>query len=114
MKVPFTDELLVSAASARQKYEQALETQRQQKATDQQLLIRRAVVEEIETFKKQKKNKLTLMWSMHLEMTADKLLEKAETTEKIQFVAEANGLRRSAKEKRKLLPNLQRQLKRVN
>ena len=111
--MPFTDELLVSAASARQKYEQALETQRQQKATDQQLLIRRAVVEEIETFKNRKK-KLTLMWSMHLEMTADKLLEKAETTEKIQFVAEANGLRRSAKEKRKLLPNLQRQLKRVN
>ena len=91
MKVPITNELLVSVSSARLKYEQYLSTARQEKATVEQTRERKTV------YKKHKKQIQTDQ--DHLESSADKLLDQAEQTGKMVLVAEANSLR-TAKDKK--------------
>ena len=58
LNVPITNKLLVSAASARQKFETYLELQRQQKKSALEQRKRKSTLEEIEEIKKREKSKL--------------------------------------------------------
>lgn len=101
LNVPVTNKMMVAAASARQKYEAYLESEREKKKSAEQTRKRKSTLEEIE---EAKKKKIQIERDIqHLEKNADDLSEKAETTGKLQFLSEANCNRRRAKEKKVVL-----------
>lgn len=108
LNVPITNKLLVCAASARQKYEAYLQSEKEKSMNAEQNRKRKSVVEQIEEIKKRKV--LTENDIEHLEKNAEMLYEKAETSGNLRFVSEANCNRRRAKEKKELLMDLSSQL----
>ena len=80
LNVPITNELLVSAATARSKYDMFLETEREARLTAEQQRKRKSTLEKIDSIKKTKKTQA-----------------EVDTTGNMQFVSEANALRRKAK-----------------
>lgn len=98
LKVPITKPLLASCSLARQKYEQYLGKQREEKKTAEQQLKRKASLEQLEELKN-KRQRIDLDISS-LTKSADQYAEKAEHTGNLTFIAKSNALRRSAKDKR--------------
>jgi len=90
-------ELLLSATSARQKYNLYLDECKKKAEAEQSDKKRKAMSDQIEELKK-KKERLQQDISL-LDTSADALLTKAETTRSIKYVTEANSLHRTVKEK---------------
>jgi len=90
-------ELLLAAASARQKYQLYLDESKKKAEAEQSDRKRKAVTEEIEELKKKKAR---LQQDIRtLDASADTLLTKAESTHAIKCVTEANSLCCIVKEK---------------
>ena len=89
LNVPITNKLLVSAASARQKYETYLELQRQQEKSALKQRKRKSTFEE----KHAQKDHESLV------KHADDMCIKAETTGKLELLSQANASRQEAKDK---------------
>lgn len=108
LKVNITPKLLQSASAARQKYETYLSGEREKKKTQQEQRKRKATLDSIEELKdKKKKIKLDID---SLLKSADELSEKAESTGKMTFVTQSNSFRRTAKEKKESLIELDQKL----
>jgi len=90
-------ELLLAASSARPKYNLYLEESKKKAEAEQSDKKRKAMSDQIEELKK-KKARLQQDISS-LEVSADTLLTKTETKHTINYVTEANSLRRTVKEK---------------
>ena len=98
LRVDFSKELLLSAASGRHRYHAALDEKRETEAT-RRSERKRSLLEEISTLK-EKKGRLESDFEA-LISSADKYAEKAETSGKLTFIAKSNGMR-SAREKEQL------------
>lgn len=72
---------------------------------------RKAVLENVEVFQKQKKQMETDI--DHLKSSADKLFEKADVTGKMQFLSEATAIRRPANENKLLSKKLDDTVKKL-
>ena len=108
LKVPMTNQLLVSAASARQRYTSFLESQREKNKLDTEKRKRKDLLDDISDIKKRKKQIDTDV--EHLNKTTETLLEKAEQTGQLKFLCEGNANRRRMKEKKVLAADLQKQI----
>lgn len=104
LNVAMTNQLLVSAASARQKYTAYLEREREEKKTADQQRKRKHVLEELEDLKKKKKQ--AKLDQEALEKKADTLSVEAEKNLKWDLLAQANANRKAAKEKQKIFEKL--------
>jgi len=109
LNVPVTEPMLKEARSARQKYETYLENERKKKKSQESLNTRKRQLNEIEEYRS-KKQKLESSIS-ELVMLSEKLYEKAESTGKIDFVSQANAMRRVMKEKQQQVIELEEKIK---
>lgn len=107
-KVDITNQLLVSAASARKKYEAFLEQQRQKTKTEKEQRKRKCVLEEIEELKKRKKQ--VKLDHEGLVKQADKLYQEAEKKGKLTLLAQANANSKAAKDKLVIHEKLSKEL----
>lgn len=108
-KFPISKELLCSASSARKKYEEYLEEQRQMEAKQKAAQKRKAEDDEWERVKV-KRRRLQEDISC-LESSADKKALEAEQKENMRFLMESNALRRKVAEKKAEVELLDKQLK---
>lgn len=108
LNVGMTKELLLSVRMARQKYERYLEDEREKNKTIEQKNKRKHAIDIIDELKKKKKRLETDVESLNT--TADKLYQKAEATGKIEFVTQANSLKRTVTEKNKDVEKLQHKI----
>ena len=106
--IAYTKELLLSAASARQKYQLYLDEKKMLQRDEKKLEKRKGVMEEIAALKAKKKRLVEDI--QVLSTSADRNAEKAETLGNLSFVSKSNGLRRAAKEKERSLETLESQL----
>ena len=106
--VDVSNAMLASAASARQAYCAHLEEERRRKKAAEGSLKRKAIHDEIEGM--QKKKKQLAQEISALTSSADKFAERAETAGDLTWVTKSNSLRRTAREKKKELENLQKLL----
>lgn len=107
-KVNITKELLMSAAGARQKYHAYLDEQKrvtEKKTVD---LKRKALNDELHDLKKKRATIEADICA--LEKSADEYAEKAETTNKLTFIAKSNSFWRTAKEKKESLLKIEKQI----
>ncbi|KAK1901316.1 Pre-rRNA-processing protein TSR1 like [Dissostichus eleginoides] len=108
LNIAYTKELLLSAASARQKYHIYLDDQRRLKQDEKKTQKRKGMMEEITQMKAKKKR---MEEDIRVLMkSADNNAEKAESQGQLSFISKSNGLRRAAKEKERHLETLERQL----
>ncbi|RXN18476.1 LIM homeobox Lhx6 [Labeo rohita] len=108
LNIAYTKELLLSAAAARQKYHMYLDDQRRLKQDEQKAQKRKGLMEEITEIKSKKKR---LEEDMRVLLkSADDNAEKAESQGKLSFISKSNGFRRAAKEKKRSLETLEKQL----
>lgn len=106
--VPITKELLLSASSARSRYQQHLEDAKQADAAAKRGEKRKDLennIKELETKKARIEKDI-----QHLQAKADKLSEDAEAKGDLTLLTEANALRKKAKDKRASLPALQKDI----
>ncbi|XP_063076306.1 uncharacterized protein LOC134466336 [Engraulis encrasicolus] len=99
-KVPLTQELLSSVSSARSRYRNYLETERQKRESGAQSLKRKAAEDDLEQLKKRKRAVQEV--ADNLIHDADRLSEQAEGvqgTKMAELIAKSNAFRRSHKEK---------------
>ncbi|MCG8096010.1 MAG: hypothetical protein JAZ17_20725, partial [Candidatus Thiodiazotropha endolucinida] len=108
LNVHITNQLIVSAANARQKYQTYLDLQRQQKLSATEERKRKSTIEEIEEIKKRKKQAEKDHES--LVKSADDLCIKAENTGKLELLSQANANRKRAKEKLTVVQELDKKL----
>lgn len=108
LNVHITNQLIVSAANARQKYQTYLDLQRQQKLSATEERKRKSTLEEIEEIKKRKKQAEKDHES--LVKSADDLCIKAENTGKLELLSQANANRKRAKEKLTVVQELDKKL----
>ena len=97
LKAELSKQLLVSAASARQRYMEYLEEQRRTKTKEQVSSKRKEVVDQIDELETKKKR-----LERELTKSADELTEKSEESGRLESVAnsqQSNSLRRTAKTK---------------
>ena len=96
-QVEMSKQLLVSAASGRQRYMAHLDEQRKKKESAEVTKKRKNLLEEIDEIKSKSKRLQNdvLSW----QKSADDFSEKAEATGKITFTTKSNSLRRTAKAK---------------
>ena len=106
--VKISKQLLMSSAGARQKYLSYLEEQKRIKVSQEKMLKRKATMDEIDVLKKKKRQFETDVEA--LLKTADEFADKAEDSRNLTWVAKSNSLRRSAKEKRAALKDIEEQL----
>ena len=114
LQVPLTKELLQAAANSRQRYSRYLEEKRAATKSLQQSEKRKRALDELESLKKRQKR--TQDDIAHLEKTAESISEQTEKSsgsakDILGMVAEANALRRSAKEKKNDLTRLDKDIK---
>ena len=108
LRVDFSKELLLSAASGRQRYHAALDEKRRETEATRRSESKRSLREEISTLK-EKKRRLESDFEA-LISSADKYAEKAETSGKLTFIAKSNGMKRSAREKEEQLKSLEQEI----
>lgn len=103
-KVPISKDLRLSVANARQKYVAHLEEQRKRKVTEVQQKKRKLFLDDLDELK----NKKTRLEDAvcELENNADKLAEKAESSGDFKYIFQSNSFRRSAKEKKEELKEI--------
>lgn len=106
--VQLTKELLISVSGARQRYHSYLDDQK--RATDKEKSVqkRKALADELDELKKKRarvENDISA-----LEKSADEYADKAESTGKLTFITKSNSLRRTAKEKKASLQDLEKQI----
>lgn len=106
--VKISKQLLMSSAGARQKYLSYLEEQKRIRVSQEKMLKRKATMDEIDVLKKKKRQFETDVEA--LLKTADEFADKAEDSRNLTWVAKSNSLRRSAKEKRAALKDIEEQL----
>lgn len=107
-KVDISKQLLISAASARQKYMAHLDERKRAKITEEVARKRKDVLEEIDELKRKKKCLESDI--VELNESADEYAQKSEDTGKLNFVVKSNSLRRTAKEKTQQLTDLSAKL----
>lgn len=108
LNVVYMKELLLSAATARQRYDMYLDDQRRVKQDKQKAQKRKGLMEEITEIKGKKKRMEEDI--RVLLKSADRNAQKVESEGKLCFISKSNGLRRAAKEKEKSLEALEKQL----
>ena len=108
LKVNISNELLISASSARQKYMAHLEMKRNEKLREEGTNKRKSVLDEIDEMKTKKKRIKTDIDSLNA--SADQFAEKAETTGNLTLITKSNSMRRTMKEKTVELQDLERSL----
>ena len=97
LEVPVTPKMIVSVGSARARYMEDLRQKKEEKETAERGLKRQGIVDEIEELKK-KRARLEHDKEAMLK-SADELCEQAEVNRKMTLVAQANSMRKTAKEK---------------
>ena len=95
--VPITKELLVSAASSRNRYQMYLDEERKKKLSEQESRKRKTVMEELEEYKREKKRLKSC--ADELSSKADALAEQAERKGQLNLITQSNCLRKRSKEK---------------
>ena len=86
LKAELSKQLLVSAASARQRYMEYLEEQRRTKTKEQVSSKRKDQIDELKTKKKRLERDIT-----ELSKSANELAEKSENTGRLELVAKSNS-----------------------
>lgn len=107
-QVGITKELLLSAARARQKYHEYLDEEKRKKERQGMDLKRKAITDELDDLKK-KRTRMEADISA-LQKSADEYAEKAEATSKLTFITKSNSFRRTAKEKKVSLLEIEKQV----
>ncbi|KAK0151781.1 hypothetical protein N1851_006845 [Merluccius polli] len=107
-KVEITKELLLSAAGARQKYHGYLDEEKRKKERQGIDMKRKALTDELDDLKKKRARMETDISA--LQKSADEYAEKAEATGKLTFITESNSFRRTAKEKKVSLLEIEKQI----
>lgn len=105
LNVTYTEQLLLSASSAKHKYHTYLDEQRRLK---QKTLKRKGLMDEITEIQAQKK-RMEEDIRVLLE-SADETAEKAELQGELGLISKSNGLRRAAKEMERSLETLEKLL----
>jgi len=105
LNVVFSKELLLSAASGRQRYHTALDEKRRENEATRRSDRKRSLLDEISTLK-EKKRRLETDFEA-LKNSADSYAEKAESTGRLTLIAKSNGMRRTAREKREQIMSLE-------
>ncbi|KAL7868768.1 hypothetical protein SRHO_G00101520 [Serrasalmus rhombeus] len=111
LKVPFTKELLASAATARSQYRLYLDNERKKKESATQELKRKEAEKELEDHRNQRWVLITVCDS--LEVDADKFAEMAEGkagTKMAELITKSNSLRRRHKDKKAELMQLDKMI----
>ena len=103
LNVVFSKELLLSAASGRQRYHTALDEKRRKHEATRRSERKRSLLDEISTLK-EKKRRLETDFEA-LKHYADSYADKAESTGRLTSIAKSNGMRRTAREKRVTVKN---------
>lgn len=106
--VAITKELLLSAGGARQRYHRYLDEQKRVSKRDAVDLKRKELSDELQGLKKKRATIETDVFA--LEKSADELSEKAEKTSCLTLISKSNSFRRTAKEKRAALFNIDKQI----
>ncbi|CAL9702284.1 unnamed protein product [Knipowitschia caucasica] len=106
--VPLTKELFMSVSCARQRYESYLDDMRRANEKQRSVEKRKALTDELDELKR-KKARIHQDVSA-LEKAADDYANKAENTGNITFITKSNSLRRTAKEKKISLQDLNKQM----
>ncbi|CAH3031588.1 unnamed protein product [Pocillopora meandrina] len=106
--VKISKQLLMASAGVRQKYISYLEEQKRIKVSQENTLKRKAAMDGIDVLKKKKRQIETDIEA--LLKTADEFADRAEDSRNLTWVAKSNSLRRSAKEKRAVLKDIEEQL----
>ena len=107
--VPLTKELLLSCKMSRQRYTQHLEDERTKRKSASEIEKRKTTMDALEELKKKKRRLENDV--DHLQKSADQLYDKAEDSGKIRFVTQANAMKRTAKDKKSELEDLEKDLK---
>ena len=105
LNVVFSKELLLSAASGRQRYHTALDEKRRENEATRRSDRKRSLLDEIFTLK-EKKRRLETDFEA-LKNSTDSYAEKAESTGRLTLIAKSNGMRRTAREKREQIMSLE-------
>lgn len=105
LNVAFSKELLLSAASARQRYHAVLDEKKRENEATRRSERKRSLLEEISTLK-EKKRRLESDFEA-LKRSADDYAEKAESSGKLTLIAKSNGMRRTAREKEEQIKSLE-------
>ena len=105
LNVAFSKELLLSAASARQRYHAVLDEKKRENEATRRSERKRSLLEEISTLK-EKKRRLESDFEA-LKRSADDHAEKAESSGKLTLIAKSNGMRRTAREKDEQIKSLE-------
>ena len=105
LNVVFSKELLLSAASGRQRYHTALDEKRRENEATRRSDRKRSLLDEISTLKEKKRRLETDLEA--LKNSADSYAEKAESTGRLTLIAKSNGMRRTAREKREQIMSLE-------
>ncbi|KAI7811802.1 uncharacterized protein LOC130552264 [Triplophysa rosa] len=108
LNVTYTEQLLLSASTAKHKYHTHLDEQRCLKQDEQKTLKRKGLIDEITEIQAQKK-KMEEDIKVLLE-SADETAEKAESQGELGLISKSNGFRRAAKEMERSLETLEKQL----
>lgn len=107
-QVAFCKELLLSAASGRQRYDAALDEKRRVNETGRIFERKTLVLEEISTWE-EKKRRLESDFEA-LKSSADEYAEKAETSGKLTCIAKFSGMRRTDLEKEEQIKSLKQEI----
>ncbi|KAE8278809.1 hypothetical protein D5F01_LYC22384 [Larimichthys crocea] len=106
--VAITKELLLSVAGARQRYHSFLDDQKRASVKEMGAQKRKALGDELDELKK-KRNRVKEDIGA-LEKSANNFADKAESTGNLTFIAKSNSLRRTAKDKRASLEEIEKQI----
>ena len=105
LNVAFSKELLLSAASARQRYHAVLDKKKRENEATRRSERKRSLLEEISTLK-EKKRRLESDFEA-LKRSADDYAVEAESSGKLTLIAKSNGMRRTAREKEEQIKSLE-------
>ncbi|KAJ8356663.1 hypothetical protein SKAU_G00194570 [Synaphobranchus kaupii] len=106
--VQLTKELLISVSGARQRYHSYLDDQKRDNGKEKSVKKRKALGDELDELKKKRARVENDIGA--LEKSADEYADKAESTGKLTFITKSNSLRRTAKEKKASLQDLEKQI----
>ncbi|XP_070176232.1 uncharacterized protein [Littorina saxatilis] len=107
-KVMLSKKLLYNAASARQRYSEYLEEEKEKKKNETHVQKRKADMDEIQTLQAKKRKIEDCV--ADLLKSADAFAEKAEHTQNFNFIAKSNALRKSAKTKKDEVASLEKEI----
>lgn len=107
-KVSLTKELLMSVSSARQRYQSYLDDIKRANEKQKSVQKRKALGDELDELKRKKARIHQDITA--LEKSADEYAYKAENTGNITFITKSNSLRRTAKEKKVSLQDLDKEM----